>query len=219
MRRNVIPLLCLVLVLGACGSDKKDVKPAATTTTTTEAASTTTATAAATVTTAEPTTSLAATTTTAAACPNSGSTSPRSTTAAQPAALLTKVAVTSAGCRDSVTFTFRKKGTSVPNCTVQYKPGPFTHDGSGAPVSVAGTAFAVVRCEPAYGYDFASGTPTYTGSKRITAVGAKHVKDVVETGDFEGVVSWVAGLSSRRAFKVAVATIPPGVSTLTITFS
>ena len=135
-------------------------------------------------------------TTTTPTCPNTGSTDPRSTTAAQPAALLTKVAVTNVDCRDSVTFTFKKSGSAVPSCKVEYRPGPFSQDGSGAPVTVAGSAFVVVRCEPAYGYDFENGTTTYTGPKRITPAGTRHVREVVETGDFEGVLNWVIGLDA-----------------------
>lgn len=146
----------------------------------------------------------AVTTTTTSECPNTGTTDPRATTAGQVAALLTNVAVTNVACRDSVTFTFRKNGVAAPSCTVEYQPGPFTQDGSGAPVAVGGTAFVVVRCEPAYGYDFENaGTPTYTGSKRIAGSGTKHVREVVSTGDFEGVISWVIGLDGQRAFGIA----------------
>ena len=84
---------------------------------------------------------------------------------------------------------------------------------------VAGTAFVVVRCSPAYGYDFESGRTTYTGPKNLTPSGTTHVHALAETGDFEGVVSWVIGLDAQRPFSVAGTTIPPGVSTLTITFS
>ncbi|GIU87154.1 MAG: hypothetical protein KatS3mg009_1669 [Acidimicrobiia bacterium] len=51
---------------------------------------------------------------------------------------------------DRVEFVFRD---AVPGYRVEYQPGPFTRDASGEPVTVAGTAFLVVRLEPAYTYD------------------------------------------------------------------
>jgi hypothetical protein len=118
-----------------------------------------------------------------------------------------------------VIFGFLAKSGGTPDCSVAYKSGPFVEDGSGKPVNVAGAAFVVVRCSPAYGYDFETGRTTYTGSKHITPSSPRYVRALAETGDFEGVVSWVVGLSSRRGFTVAVTSVPPGVSTLTITFS
>jgi hypothetical protein len=211
MRRIVIAVSFLVFVLGACGSDKKDATPS-TTTNTSPPATTTTASATSTSVPAS-----AVTTTTSVACPNTGSTAATSTLAAQPAALLTAVGVTTSGCRDSVTFTFKKSGTAVPSCKMEYKSGPFSQDGSGTPVAVPGAAFLTVRCEPAYGYDFASGTTTYTGPKRIAAPGAKHVRAVVETGDFEGVLNWVIGLDAKRAYGITAGGTP--TRQLIITFS
>ncbi len=210
MRRIVMLLSCLVFVLAACGSDKKAASPS-TTTTSVSAASTTSTTAA------TSTTSAGVTTTTGAACPNTGSSDPRTTPAAQPAALLTNVAVTTATCRDSITFTFKKSGSAVPSCTVEYKPGPFSQDGSGAPVAVAGSAFLAVRCTPAYGYDFSNGVTTYAGPKSITPTGTTHVRQVVETGDFEGVLNWVIGLDQKRAFGITAGGVP--TRQLVITFS
>lgn len=207
----VISVSCLLLVLGACGSDKKQVS---TSTTSTIASTPTTPVSPAPSATSPPSTSV---TTTSEACPNTGSTGPRATAAAQPAALLTKVAVTNAGCRDTVTFTFKPSGSAVPSCKVEYRPGPFSQDGSGKPVAVAGTAFVAVRCEPAYGYDFANGTTTYTGPKRITAAGTRHVRAVVQTGDFEGVLNWVIGLDGQRSFGITAGGVPS--RQLVITFS
>jgi hypothetical protein len=208
MRRTVIPLSCLVFLLGACGSDKKE---ATTSTKTTPVTSDTTST------TRAPDTSASVPTTTAEACPNTGSSGPRVTDQGQPAALLATVAVTTEGCRDSVTFTFRPSGAAVPSCMLEYRPGPFSQDGSGKPVAVAGRAFLTVRCAPAYGYDFTSGTTTYTGPKRITPTGSRHVRAVVETGDFEGVLNWVIGLDTVRSFGITAGSVP--TRQLVITFS
>jgi len=97
--------------------------------------------------------------------------------------------------------------------------GPFVRDASGAPVTVRGGAFLVVRCSPAAGHDFESGRTTYTGPTRIDPSGVRHVLELVETGDFEGVVTWVVGLDTKRPFAVVPETIPPGVSTITIAVS
>ena len=71
-------------------------------------------------------------------------------------------------CTDIVTFTFDADGARCPGYQIAYQPGPFTQDGSGEPVPVAGGAFLVVRFEPAYGYDFEAGDDTYTGPDRVT---------------------------------------------------
>jgi hypothetical protein len=214
MRRTVVLVSSLVFVLSACGSDKNAASPSSSSTSTSTAPVS-----AATTTTTAPSTSTSAeiTTTTGVKCPNLGTTKPTGTPANQPAALLTDVAVTTAGCRDSVTFTFEKSGSAVPSCTVAYQPGPFTDDASGAPVTVAGSAFLTLRCYPAYGYDFVSGVTTYTGPKHITPTGTRHVREVVKTGDSEGVLNWVIGLDQQRAYGISAGGVP--TRQLRITFS
>jgi hypothetical protein len=207
MRRIIIGCSCLVFVLAACGSDKNRVSSA----TTTAPGPTVTST------TRPAPTSTSAATTTSEACPDSGPTDPRSTPAGQPAALLTGVAVTNVGCLDRVTFAFEPGAGAGPSCRVEYRAGPFTQDGSGKPIAVAGSAFVSVRCEPAYGFDFATGTATYTGPKRITGTGTRHVREVVETGDYEAVLNWVIGLDARRSFEIT-ASGSPGRQ-LVVTFS
>ena len=108
-----------------------------------------------------------------------------------------------------MTFSFTVKADAPPSCAVSYQGGPFSQTGSGAPVNVAGSAFVVVRCSPAYGYDFETGTTTYTGPKSIAPNGTHHVRNVVETGDFEGVVTWVIGLDAQRPFLVTTPNAPP----------
>lgn len=114
-------------------------------------------------------------------------------------------------------FGYVAKGGTPPSCKLSYQPGPFTQDGSGQAVPVAGSAFVVVRCFPAYGYDFATGTPTYTGPKHVPATGAHHVREVVKTGDNEGVLTWVIGLDARRGFSVSSSGTP--AKQLIVTFS
>jgi hypothetical protein len=118
-----------------------------------------------------------------------------------------------------VIFSFILKGQGEPSCGVAYDSGPFSDDASGATVKVRGAAFLVLRCSPAYGHDFESGRTTYTGPKDVIPAGTRHLREIVETGDFEGVVTWVVGLDARRPFRMASTTIPPGVSTVALDIS
>jgi hypothetical protein len=76
-------------------------------------------------------------------------------------------------------------------------------DGSGRHVRVRGTAFLVVRFEPASGFDLSvpEGRATYEGPMRIAADGAP-VQEVVRLGDFEAVLPWAIGLDAARAWHV-----------------
>ena len=68
-----------------------------------------------------------------------------------------------------------------------------------------GSAFVQVRMEPATGFDFDTGTPSYTGPNRISgaSAGLTVVREVVSIGDFEGILTWAVGLSGTVGFKVA----------------
>lgn len=79
---------------------------------------------------------------------------------------------------------------------------PFMHDGSGAPVSVTGSAFVRVRFHDAYGYDPVN-TPAVAGYGGPTDLGAglTAVAEVEETGDFEGYLTWVVGLRVPRCWR------------------
>ena len=208
-----VGLVGAVLALGACSSSAKKATPPRTTTT---AVPTTVTPTTVTTTSSSPSTATSAVTTTTGTCPAVGSTAPVTTPASQASALLTKVTVTSAGCDDRVGFLYRVGG-AAPSCTIGYRAGPFTQDGSGAPVAVAGTAFVVVRCSPAYGYDFETGMPTYTGPNRIEATRTRHVREIVKTGDNEGVLTWVIGVDTRRPFTASATAAP--TKQLVVTFS
>ena len=193
MRIVAIIGCCGALLLGACGgSDKTTVStqptasPGASTTSTTVELSTTSL----------PCQPLPV--------PTTPVTSP---TAAQ-AALLTNVQELGDGCVDHVIFDFDGKGTDPPGYSVTYGTPPFVGDGSGEPIAVAGTAFVVVKVDPGYGYDFAAGKSTYTGPKSVPVDKTNHVRAIVETGDFEGVLTWVIGLDTKRAFSVQATGTP-----------
>jgi hypothetical protein len=122
-------------------------------------------------------------------------------------ALLTAVSVESDACVDRVEFAFEGDGGAFPGYRVSYRPAKaaLVEDGSGAPVTVDGSAYLVVRFEPAATADLSGPelVKTYRGPKRIAAPENSHaMREVVKTGDFESVLTWVIGIESRRPFAV-----------------
>lgn len=203
-RRTTVPALALTLALvgslalGACDDDDGGGDAAGRTTTTSAAAPRSTTTAPPD---GEPTTT-AAPATQPGGCAVAGDPGFGVAEAkpAGPGTLTDLVVGTSDdGCVDRVEFVFRD---AVPGYRVEYQPGPFTRDASGEPVAVAGSAFLVVRFEPAYTYDLEAAEEVYTGPRDLTPEGTRHVRQVVNTGDFEAVVTWVIGLSERAPVAV-----------------
>jgi hypothetical protein len=196
----VLPLSIAVLGAGALGACSSHDTVSSESTTTTTSSVTTTATSATTS-----TSTIPASATTAAPCAaGTGSTAAFHNGAGTDTALLTGVTATSPQpCRDVVTFSFRDASVT-PGVTVGYRSGPFTEDASGKPVSVAGSAFLLVRFEPAATADLSVNplVTTYTGPASIVPTSSVFVKQVRKTGDFEGVLNWVVGLASRRPFSV-----------------
>jgi hypothetical protein len=125
-------------------------------------------------------------------------------------ALLERVAVARHEGYDRVVFQFRN---GLPGYRVAYVDPPLYEDGSGDPVAVAGSAFVLVRMEPASGFDLETGEGelVYTGPRRIAAAsaGTATVREVVRTGDFEAVLSWAVGLGDRVDFRVLTLDGPP----------
>jgi hypothetical protein len=175
----------------------------------------------------------AATTPSPPATTSPGATSTESTTATEPApppgppfgtqpvsgpavpggtALLTDVRLGRHEGFDRVVFEFRP-GAS-PGYEVRYVQPPIVEDGSGKRVALAGDAYLSVRMEPASGFDL-EGTSgqVYTGPVRISGSGAgtNVVLEVVRTGDFEAVLTWVAGLEDRAPFRVIRLSGPPRI--------
>ncbi|MDQ2968271.1 MAG: hypothetical protein M3R37_08135 [Actinomycetota bacterium] len=124
-------------------------------------------------------------------------------------ALLERVAVGRHEGYDRVVFQFR---SALPGYKVEYVEPPLKEDGSGNPVKIKGSAFVVVRMEPASGFDLntGEGVMTYKGPRRIdgSSVGTSVVQEVVRTGDFEAVLTWAIGLSDKVDFRVRTATSP-----------
>lgn len=115
---------------------------------------------------------------------------------------LTDVTAVSEDCSDKVVFDFEKQEPG-PGFQVSYQPASTAkvEDGSGAPVEIEGNAFLVAKLTPAMTakIDGDQVTKTYTGPKRIKSDGSR-VREVVKTGDFEAVVTWVIGLDEKRPF-------------------
>jgi hypothetical protein len=108
---------------------------------------------------------------------------------------------------DRVVFEFSNRTPRHPGYKVGYVAKPVHADASGEEVPVAGSFVLQVRFEPASGVDLAnsddSGGPlvTYTGPKRFTP-DTPEVAEIVQTGDFEGVLNWAIGVRDKVDFRV-----------------
>jgi len=100
---------------------------------------------------------------------------------------------------DRIVFQFA--GAGRPRLTIARAAPPFVEDASGQPVSVAGKAFLTLKL-----YD-ASGYPTYTGPNSFSP-GYSVLTALVNNGDYEGYVSWVAGLTHLACYQVSTLTNP-----------
>jgi hypothetical protein len=124
--------------------------------------------------------------------------------------LLERVAVGRHEGYDRVVLQFRN---GLPGYRVEYVDPPLHEDGSGDPVDVEGTAFVLLRLEPASGFDLETdeGVLVYDGPRRIAGAeaGTSTVREVVRTGDFEAVLSWAIGLEDKVDFRVLRLDGPP----------
>jgi hypothetical protein len=100
---------------------------------------------------------------------------------------------------DRIVFQFA--GAGRPRLTIAKAYPPFVEDASGQPVSVAGRAFLTLKL-----YD-ASGYPTYTGPNAFSP-GYPRLTALVNNGDYEGYVSWVAGLTDLTCYRISTLTSP-----------
>jgi hypothetical protein len=104
---------------------------------------------------------------------------------------------------------FEFAGTARPGYRVRWVDGPITADGSGEPVDVAGDAYLEIIMQPASGVDMETGELAYTGPDRIAVTDqTKLLTDLVRTGDFEAVLTWVAGAGEKVPFRVLTLASP-----------
>ena len=121
---------------------------------------------------------------------------PASTPAQPQRAHLTAVrASASADDGSRIVFEF---DAAVPGYEIGYVDRPVTEDGSGDEVTVEGDAVLQVRLSNAAGARLEGERVirTYAGPDRVPA-GDGVAVEVVDAGDFEGVVTWVIGLRRR----------------------
>ncbi len=97
---------------------------------------------------------------------------------------------------DRVVFEFTG---ATPGYRVEYVSPPITACGSGMTVTVAGGAFLRVRMSPAAAHDDAGET---TFEPQELMPGLPSLVEVESSCDFEGTVTWVAGLSEEVDFNV-----------------
>jgi ABC-type Fe3+-hydroxamate transport system substrate-binding protein len=116
---------------------------------------------------------------------------------------LTNVSFKDADCASSVAFDLKPRNLA-PGYRVSYETAETAkvEDGSGNSVEIEGNAFLVVKLMPAMTatIDGEQVTKTYTGPNRLPGEGP--ITEVVKTGDFESVVTWVIGLDRVRPFLV-----------------
>jgi hypothetical protein len=105
---------------------------------------------------------------------------------------------------DRVVFEFEDE---LPGYAVRYVQRPITEDGSGSPVEVAGDNVLEVRMESASGADLTGEElrQVYTGPIRVNP-NTPVVTELVRTGDFEAVLTWVIGVRGKPGFNVTTVT-------------
>lgn len=145
---------------------------------------------------------MAAPTTTSSTATAEFADGPRSAPATGPGtALLRDVRVISHSSYERVVFEI--VGAAHPEYRVRWVEAPVMADGSGEAVEVAGSAHLEVVLSPASGVDLATGDLAYAGPDRVAVDdGAESITDLVRTGDFEGVLTWVVGATDEAPFRV-----------------
>ena len=97
---------------------------------------------------------------------------------------------------------------SAPGVHVEYVDRPVRQCGSGEPVPLPGDAWLEVRLEPARAHT-EEGLPTIAERRRTA--GLPLVQEMVQTCDFEAVVTWVLAVSSPEPIRVTRLASPPRV--------
>lgn len=187
MRAIATAALLLAVLTAACGSGSSTSATKSSTTT---------------VATSEPSSSSTQTTTPAT---TGSSKTPVSVPATQPTAHLVAVRADRQATVDRVVFEFSDR---VPGYKVAYGNKPIVGT-SGKEVPLGGAAALVVHMQAATSFNVDTGQPTYTGPQRLQPADTRAVKDVAQVEDFEGVLTWAAGLNTDLPFRVSTLTSPP----------
>jgi len=201
--------LAIVVVVLLLASDDGDEVAATTAATSSTTVATTTTTAAPSSTTSAPPSTTTTTTTTAPAF--SGDTSDK-VADGEPFGTFAFLADIRFAQREQgftrVVFDF--EGTEIPWWAAGYESGPFTNIGDEL-VPVGGDAFIKVDLSST-SFDLSGEEvrETYEGPRRIP-VNSLSVVEIVRLEDFEGVSSWVIGVTGEKPFEVGTLTDPPRV--------
>jgi hypothetical protein len=99
---------------------------------------------------------------------------------------------------DRIVFEFA--GSGRPQLTVAQAFSPFVQDASGKTVNVPGNAFLSLKLFDASGY------PTYQGPSSFSP-GYPNLIALVNTGDYEGYVTWIAGLRDMNSVCYSISTL------------
>ncbi len=105
---------------------------------------------------------------------------------------------------DRMVFQFRG---GTPGFNVRYV-ARIIQDGSGATVPLRGSRFLAIRFAAALAHPLNGAT---SNVPRVRTPLFRSIRQVKVAGDFEGVVSYGAGIAGRRAFRVFRLTGPPRI--------
>ena len=124
-------------------------------------------------------------------------------------ALLTDVRMARHEGYDRIVLEF--KGDGLPEWRVEYVDPPILEDASGEEVDIDGDAFLQILMFGASGFDMETDTESYTGPDELDGAdfGMGVVQELERTGDFEAVLTWVAGLPEELPFAVSTEDGPP----------
>lgn len=123
-------------------------------------------------------------------------------------ALLKQVQLRPAMSATDIVFTF--EGNRIPQPRLRYVTLPILQDPSGNPVQIAGSSFLEINMQPASGVDLSGPQvrQVYRGPQRIPGPPGSTLRELVQTGDFEAVLTWVAGLTGQQPYSVRTACRP-----------
>jgi hypothetical protein len=182
-------IVVLAFALAGCGSDSSDNEAASPTTTSTSPTTT------------SPSPPSMQTVPDCMPSPSASTSPQKSSNENRETMYLVNVTAGADKCTAKVVFGFEEQAPG-PGFEVSYQSADTAkiEDASGNPIAIDGDAFLVVKLNPAMTakIDGEQVTKTYNGPRRLP--GTDPITEVVKTGDFEGVVTWVIGLDSKRSF-------------------
>jgi hypothetical protein len=121
--------------------------------------------------------------------------------------LLRDVRMADQGASDRIVFEFV---AAVPAYSISYVDLPVTSDPVGEVVPLAGSAALQISLIGGSAYaQFGDTEPTYRGPNRLPRGDTTQVTEIVNLGDWEGVMVWAAGVGSRTGFRVTTLDGPP----------